>query len=88
MPEPPDNLQPLSKTRGVGLPHIQGAPVPDLNSLQLQARSLAKLDSATSAAEAKEPERAERYSMEAQTHAVLSVGAALRELAAAIRERG
>lgn len=61
--------------------------MPDLSSLQLQARSLDKLNSASTAAGTGEPERAERLTAEAQTHAVLSVSAALRELAQAIRER-
>lgn len=60
-------------------------PLPDFESLQ--ARSLDRMDMSQSAANANKQDAAQRLSIDAQTHALLSIGAALRELAQALQQR-
>ncbi|MYR36390.1 hypothetical protein GTX14_04905 [Streptomyces sp. SID4944] len=59
-------------------------PLPDFESLQ--ARSIDRMEMAQSAANANKPDVAQRLSTDAQTHALLSIGAALRELAQAVQQ--
>lgn len=58
----------------------------NLNSETLQARALDHMARATEAAGADMTEVAERLTAHAQTHALLSIAAALREMAQAVRE--
>lgn len=61
--------------------------MPDLSSIQLQARALDDLSQAAAAASAEREDAADRLTSEAQIKALLSVGAALRELSAAVRDK-
>lgn len=60
-------------------------PLPDFTSMQ--ARALDNMEMAQSAARSERPDVAQRMTADAQTHALLSIGAALHELAEAIQKR-
>lgn len=57
-------------------------PLPDFESMQARA-----LDSMQTAQSVADPDVAQRYTADAQTHALLSIGAALHELAEAMKQR-
>ncbi|MFF5642921.1 hypothetical protein [[Kitasatospora] papulosa] len=62
--------------------------MPDLTSIDLQIRALGDIEQASSAASAGNKEAAARLTATAQIKATLANGAALRELAQALRSRG
>lgn len=59
----------------------------NLSSIQLQARALDELSRAAEVVSAGHPEAADRLTKEAHIKALLSIGAALRELGDAVRAR-
>jgi hypothetical protein len=65
----------------------QGVAVAELNYEQLQARALDSVERAYAAALDGRQDSADALKAQAQTQALLSVGAAMRDLAKAIREQ-